>query len=409
MLSMKEFGELITTKRKEFGYTQETFAGKLGITPQAVSKWENGIGYPDITLFPAIADVFNMSIDELFGRQHEAPEVHVAEQPENTEKAKEAAVDDSASGNESAKEAEPSKKKKGFFKHFNIGGAKFSLRFDDSDDGREAIESESELETFDSIDMELNGSCDVGIISSDSFRYEASGSERFMKSLNISSENGTLKVVNEKYNSFGIFNENNELKIYTALNAGKKISLKVNGSGDVDIGHYFEEAVICIHGSGDVNAESIGSINATVTGSGDIEFDSANTAELQISGSGDINIGVINNSVNASISGSGDIDIDSAHDATIKLAGSGDAKIGTISGSYLNAFMSGSSDVTASGNVDFLKIVASGSCDFDGSGLTANEADITASGPCDIEIDRIIGQSREKIDRIAELRVNQRS
>lgn len=42
MLSMKEFGELIATKRKEFGYTQETFAGKLGITPQAVSKWENG-------------------------------------------------------------------------------------------------------------------------------------------------------------------------------------------------------------------------------------------------------------------------------------------------------------------------------------------------------------------------------
>lgn len=43
MLSMREFGELIATKRKEFGYTQETFAGKLEITPQAVSKWENGV------------------------------------------------------------------------------------------------------------------------------------------------------------------------------------------------------------------------------------------------------------------------------------------------------------------------------------------------------------------------------
>ncbi|MBQ8623969.1 MAG: helix-turn-helix transcriptional regulator [Oscillospiraceae bacterium] len=40
---MKEFGELIASKRKELGYTQEAFAGKLGITPQAVSKWENGV------------------------------------------------------------------------------------------------------------------------------------------------------------------------------------------------------------------------------------------------------------------------------------------------------------------------------------------------------------------------------
>ena len=43
MRDMKEFGQLITKKRKQAGLTQNQFAEKLGITPQAVSKWENGV------------------------------------------------------------------------------------------------------------------------------------------------------------------------------------------------------------------------------------------------------------------------------------------------------------------------------------------------------------------------------
>lgn len=52
--------------RKQNGLTQEDFAQKLGVTPQAVSKWENGKTSPDILLLPTIADVFACSIDELF-------------------------------------------------------------------------------------------------------------------------------------------------------------------------------------------------------------------------------------------------------------------------------------------------------------------------------------------------------
>ncbi len=399
MLSMKEFGELIATKRKELGYTQEAFAGKLGITPQAVSKWENGIGYPDITLFPAIADVFGMSIDELFGRE---PVVKDAPQDDVLQGE---VIEEEAVTEEDTKESKSYKAKSIFFKHFN--GAKFSFSYRNDDDNGEEASKHGELEAFDSIDMELHGACNVEIIQSDAFEYEASGSERFLKSLKIISENGTLKVVTERYNTFGIFNENNELRIYTALDSGKRLNARMFGSGDVEIGHHFEDATINIHGSGDINGESFGNINATVSGSGDIDFASANTADIKVSGSGDVNIGVINKSINASISGSGDIDIDKASDATIGLSGSGDASIGEISG-YLVASMSGSGDVTARGSVDSLKIVASGSCDFDGSNLTTVDADITATGPCDIEIDRIIGKSVEKIDRIAELRVNQR-
>ncbi len=61
-------GSNIMRLRKENDLTQEQLANGLGITYQAVSKWETGVSSPDIDLLPLLADVFEVSIDELFGR-----------------------------------------------------------------------------------------------------------------------------------------------------------------------------------------------------------------------------------------------------------------------------------------------------------------------------------------------------
>ena len=52
--------------RKKSGLSQEELANKLGVTFQAVSKWENAKAAPDITFLPIMADVFECSIDDLF-------------------------------------------------------------------------------------------------------------------------------------------------------------------------------------------------------------------------------------------------------------------------------------------------------------------------------------------------------
>ena len=58
-------GNRISQSRKEKGITQEEMAERLGVTPQAVSKWENDISYPDILLLPKIAEILDVSVDVL--------------------------------------------------------------------------------------------------------------------------------------------------------------------------------------------------------------------------------------------------------------------------------------------------------------------------------------------------------
>lgn len=61
--------------RKKRGLSQEQLAQELGVTFQAVSKWENAKAAPDITFLPIMADIFGCYIDELFSREVET-EIH---------------------------------------------------------------------------------------------------------------------------------------------------------------------------------------------------------------------------------------------------------------------------------------------------------------------------------------------
>lgn len=66
--------EKIHALRKEKGMTQEQLASELGLSYQAVSKWETGVACPDIMTLPKIADIFNISIDALFRANEEVTE-----------------------------------------------------------------------------------------------------------------------------------------------------------------------------------------------------------------------------------------------------------------------------------------------------------------------------------------------
>lgn len=73
-----EFANRLIALRKEKGLSQEQLADKLGVSRQAISKWENGESAPDTDNLIALADIYGISLDELLGKKG-APKVEVAE------------------------------------------------------------------------------------------------------------------------------------------------------------------------------------------------------------------------------------------------------------------------------------------------------------------------------------------
>ena len=61
----KKFGEFIVALRKEKGWTQNDLAAHLNVTDKAVSKWERGVGFPDIKIIEPLAETLGVSVLEI--------------------------------------------------------------------------------------------------------------------------------------------------------------------------------------------------------------------------------------------------------------------------------------------------------------------------------------------------------
>lgn len=73
---MREFKDIILNLRIEKGITQEEFAKTLGIAKSTIAMWETGNRTPTKNAYEAIADLFNVDIDYLYGRSDVRQKVH---------------------------------------------------------------------------------------------------------------------------------------------------------------------------------------------------------------------------------------------------------------------------------------------------------------------------------------------
>ena len=79
IMEQQSMGKRIMQLRKEKGYTQEQLAEMMGVSAQAVSKWENDVSCPDISILPVLADKLGVTTDELLGVKPIEPKVVIVD------------------------------------------------------------------------------------------------------------------------------------------------------------------------------------------------------------------------------------------------------------------------------------------------------------------------------------------
>lgn len=407
MRDPKNFGQFIMNKRKEAHLTQEALAEKLGISPQAVSKWENGVGYPDITLCTDIADALNIKVEELFRDVEKEPEPET-EYPETYDGMKlidanerfacysSKVVEAIERANEMIKFADGSLAD--MRKRLATVKGEGKIRFVDKETARRETSERSDfcedLPFFGNVSV-VSGpvAADIEIKHHENglASIKAEGAKEFVDAIKYNIADDTL-YVNVNINSDNVLfsrNIENRLCIYTPFEDGGWLSLEKKGSGECNISTLFNDTLLTILGSGDINARKTHRLTAKIFGSGDISLGGADEcASIEIKGSGDLNMEYCANP---------DIDI----------MGSGDVNIDRVSGT-VSIDILGSGDVNLSGEADKLICEIHGSGDLNGEELTVTDADITLIGGSDATIKRIKGTSREDIAETCELTVYQR-
>ena len=395
-----KLGVRIAQLRKERNLTQDALSQKLGVSPQAVSKWETGIGCPDIALLPVIADAFGVTINDLFC--DDMTPIGAVEEENFSFPVEHGNLKLVAELNNRACYADMEGKIDGSVVRFddgseanfeemvviNRGKGNILLRTSDdfgtndwkSDKGTVSQNNDDENEKgtgIDSLDFDLAGACDITIDQSKDGKthWKADGPVSFMKNLSIEREGSTLAIRLNSYKSnkfFGIGFGNSQgsgtMRLSVAHPVLTSLNAKIKGAADIRSAIDVKEANVTITGSGNTTLGNVKSLQLKVAGSGDCDFDEVEDASISIAGSGDVKIRELSKT------------------GYVRIAGSGNVSI-------------------LSGEAERLEIAVFGSGDIDAKHLSVNELDIEMNGTGGAVIGRVRSHSVERISRASDLKI----
>ena len=414
MSQMDHFRYIIAEERRRKGLTQEALATRLGITPQAISKWENGVGYPDVTLFPIIAEVLDISVARLFGEEGKSvtrkgtlPATYgdmtfilaagdgvcyasksVAEADE------ERGTIRFADGSEAnLNTATVINRGAGEIRLFKLSEILSDVRWED-EVACSPLDLDKSYADIRSYRLSISYGCDVMVTSDGEegeCRITATGSRRFLSAISVEASGECLEIeIKNDNNQGGNSTEHNVLHIHTGLTRGSLFHCTLNGSGNLAVSPDFER------------------MELTVNGCGDIEAANVEEATVKINGAGDVRLNRVTRAASMKVNGSGDIELAYAVSPVITVNGSGDIECGEVSGE-MNATVNGSGDITCAGDLTRLTLSINGAGDFHGEDLSVTDAEIKAlHSTAEITLGQIRGTSVEKLGKNCVLKVGRR-
>ena len=428
MYDFNGFGKRLQKLRKAKGLTQEELADRMGVSGQAVSKWENDLSYPDITIIPALAEVLGTDIDHIFGKKNThgtvpypdtfegMPLVHSTEEVACYSNKVVASIDTSGIKFSDGSIAELSNRlavnngagEIRFIGREDIGGSNWQ-HWDSSETTKDF-----EFGTTDSVDiMVLFNECCIVRSPDDKTRVKAKGDAKFIhrlkaemndKMLKIdflqqdgpNNNNGSYKgnqvIVEVPYErgNFAVIRINGSGMLNSEATHFNKGELSVNGSGGICMKD-FNSCSAAINGSGSITAKNADELTFFINGSGNAQWDNVKNAKATINGSGVIELTKSVEALNAGINGSGVITANevTSGDVLIKVSGSGNVD---IHGGNCNKF-----DANISGNAD-----------INASALTAKTAHIVLHEDGNVTLGRVLEGSTEQIKKKGTIKILKR-
>ena len=414
MNQMENFKTVIAQERRRAGLTQEALATRLGITPQAISKWENGVGYPDVTLFPVIAEVLGISVARLFGetetrssRTGKLPDSYggmhfvLASGESVCYASKEVREADGESGivrfadgsEANLNTATVTNRGAGEIRIYKLSEILSEVTWED-ETATVPLDLDSTYANIRSYRLTIGMGCDVMVTSDGEegkCHVTAKGSQHFLAAIHVERSDDCLQIeVKSENDQGGRCSANNMLHIHTGLSRGTLFHCTLNGSGNLAV------------------APDFARMELTVNGCGDIATADADEAVIKINGSGDIRMKRVTRATTVKVNGAGDVQLESAVSPNITVNGSGDIECGEVSGEMCAA-VNGAGDITCAGDLTRLSLSINGSGDFHGEDLAVTDVAIKAlhSG-AEITLGHIRGTSVEKLGKNCVLKVGKR-
>ena len=401
----ESIGRIIAVKRKEKGLTQEGLANLLQITPQAISKWENGVGLPDVTLIPRIATALQISVDELFG---ENKPMKKAQLPMEYQGLAFVATDGKVAVY-STKSVESKDEAQVTFSDGSTADLKtqcvvnagpgevriLEIGYLVSEFVEEGWERDTLTKSFagvHSLNLIDSAACDMEAVYWEGSEtvVEAEGSKRFLSRLSLTERDGELTVEAKSPSNNNGGEPGSKILVKCPFRKGEKGTFRISGCGQIKAPLTFRSAVLAISGSGSINIKD------------------TETCDIAISGSGDVAMEDAGESLSVRISGSGNVAPCAVRNLDVRIAGCGDVSAMNLSGD-VSVSISGCGNVSCSGGeVGSLQISCSGSGDLCADRLTVENADINLRGSGSVTLGRIKGKSVERLSKDAKLTVKQR-
>ena len=421
MFEFEGFGARLQRLRKEKGMTQEELAGRVNVTGQAVSKWENGQAYPDITLIPTLVTILDTEIDHLFGKKmgvktssfpstHAGmPLVHSTEYVACYSDKKVSGIDQTGVKFEDGSTAELSNR-------LVVNAGQGEIIFLAGDDapgvGQEAdpgVQTRNfELGHSQNLGVEvLNYDCLIVPSPDEKTRVKARGEAQFINKLRVEYADDKLRVYQEPIKNYDNRGHHNIVTIEMPCKVGNSVDIVINGSGEVTSEmDMFKRGRLDINGSGVIKFKSFETCTATINGSGVIVGFHANECVSNINGSGNISW-IITKKAKAYINGSGNMIFAEAEAINLGINGSGDYTVkNMLGGGDCTAKINGSGNIKfEEGSCDKFDIDINGNGDIDATNLTARESTIVLHDKGSVTLGRVLEKSSEQIKKKGRIKI----